>query len=167
MKFKEFFEKNTALLFFLAALLIYGLSAGTKLFQQSKTPQYIHLANSFLHGRVHLISLPESTFDLINFQGQWYVPGEVTPALLLMPFVAVFGTNLSDVLYGVILGAINVSLMYLLLRDVTKSTGVLIWLTALFGLGTVHWWVSSVGSVWFNAQLVALMFMILFARASH
>jgi hypothetical protein len=166
MKFREFIGKNTTLLVFLAALFIYGVSAGVKLFQQSKTPQYIYLANSFLHGKVHLISLPESTFDLINFKEQWYVPGEITPALLLMPFVAVFGTDISDVLYGVILGAINVCLMYLLLRELVKSTNILIWLTALFGLGTVHWWVSSVGSVWFNAQLVALMFMILAVRAS-
>jgi len=166
MKFRDFAGKNTVLLVFLAALSIYGFSAGIKLFQQSKTPQYIYLANSLLHGKVHLISLPESTFDLINFKEQWYVPGEITPALLLMPFVAVFGTDLSDVLYGVILGAVNVCLLYLLLRELVKSTNVLIWLTALFGLGTVHWWVSSVGSVWFNAQLVAVMFTILFAHAS-
>lgn len=162
----QFFKKNSFLLVFLIALFIYGLSTGTQINKQSKTPQYIYLANSFLQGKAYLDPLPKSTFDLISFKGKWYVPGGITPAILLIPFVAVFGVQISDILYGVVLGTINVSLMYLLLSDITKSTKIKIWLTALFGLGTVHWWVSSVGSVWFNAQLVAVLFMILFMRAT-
>lgn len=163
---KRFLKGNANIyLCFFIALLIYGVSAGTKINEQSKTPQYIHLANSFLHLKPYLISLPDSTFDLISFKGKWYVPGGMTPALLLMPFVAMFGTNISDVLFGVILGSINVSLVYLLLGNILDSAKRRIWLTVVFGFGTPHWWLASVGSVWFNAQLTAVLFMILFSHA--
>jgi len=166
MQVNQLFKKNGFLLVFLMTLLIYGVSAGTQINKQSKTPQYIYLANSFLHGKAYLDPLPESTFDLILFKGKWYVPGGMTPAILLMPFVATFGVGVSDVCYGVILGAINVALMYLFLGDIAKSAKVQGWLTVLFGVGTVHWWVASVGSVWFNAHLVAVLFMLLFIRAT-
>jgi hypothetical protein len=166
MPIVQFFKRNSFLAVFIIALFIYGVSAGTQITKQSKTPQYVYLANAFLHGRTYLDPLPPSTFDLISFHNKWYVPGGITPAILLMPFVAIFGIGISDVLYGVILGAINVVLMYLFLGDVAKSKKIQIWLTALFGLGTVHWWVSSVGSVWFNAHLVAVLFMLLFMRAT-
>jgi len=159
-------KRYAPILIFVSSLILYGLSAGIKLREQSKTPQYVFLAYSFLHGHTDLITLPKSKFDLISYDNKWYVAGGVTPALLLMPFVAMFGTDVSDVLFGVVTGAMNVTLMYLLMGQLNKNTKVHLWLTSLFAVGTVHWWVSSVGSVWFNAQLVALLFMILSVRSS-
>ncbi len=157
-------KRNDILLIFIASLLLYGISAGLKIDDQTKTPQYIFLAYSFLQGKLNLTTLPKSTYDLILFQNKWYVPGGMALALLLMPVVAVAGVSISDVLIGVIIGSLNVALMYILLGDLTKKTSTRIWLTILFAAGTVHWWLSSVGSVWFNTQLVAVFFMILFVR---
>ena len=159
-------KRNDILLIFIASLLLYGISAGLKIDDQTKTPQYIFLAYSFLQGKLNLTTLPKSTYDLILFQDKWYVPGGMALALLLMPVVAVAGVNISDVLIGVIIGSLNVALIYILLDDLTEKTSARIWLTILFAAGTVHWWLSSVGSVWFNTQLVAVFFMILFVRAT-
>jgi len=150
---------------FALAMIVYGVSAGLTLRKQSKYPQYVYLSYSFLHGRLDLIETPANTFDLILYQDRWYVPGGMMPALLLLPIVAVGGTGFSDVLFGVLIGAVNVALMYGLLGDLLpENRPVRIWLTILFGVGTAHWWLSSVGSVWFNAQIVAVMFMIPFVR---
>ena len=164
MKISNALKRNTFLLVFIFAFIVYGVSAGLKIREQSKTPQYVYLAYSFLHGRTNLLDLPKSTYDLISFKEKWYVPGGVTPALLLLPFVAIFGKTFSDVLFGVFIGALNVAMMYSLLGRLVEKSSIRYWLTSLFAFGTVHWWLASMGSVWFNAQLVALLFMILFVR---
>jgi len=164
MKILDILKRNIFLLVFIVALLFYGVSAGLKIREQSKTPQYVYLAYSFLQGKTNLLVLPNSTYDLISFEGKWYVPGGITPALLYLPFVAIFGKTFSDVLFGVFIGALNVAMMYSLLGRLVEGYSTRFWLTILFAFGTVHWWLASVGSVWFNAQLVALLFMILFAR---
>jgi hypothetical protein len=164
MKLSDILKRNVFLFIFILAFIFYGSSAGLKITQQSKTPQYVYLADSFLQGRINLLVLPESTYDLILFKGKWYVPGGITPALLLLPFVAVFGKTFSDIVFGVFIGALNVALMYSLLSSLVEKTSTRIWLIVLFAFGTVHWWLASVGSVWFNSQLVALLFMILFVR---
>ena len=157
MKISNALKRNTFLLVFIFAFIVYGVSAGLKIREQSKTPQYVYLANSFLHGRTNLLDLPKSTYDLISFKEKWYVPGGVTPALLLLPFVAIFGKTFSDVLFGVFIGALNVAMMYSLLGRLVEKPSIRYWLTSLFAFGTVHWWLASMGSVWFNAQLVALL----------
>lgn len=164
MKTSDALRRKTFLLIFIVAFICYGGSAGLKIREQSKTPQYVYLAYSFLQGKTNLLVLPESTYDLIFFRDKWYVPGGITPALLLLPFVAIFGKSFSDVLFGVFIGALNVAMMYSLLGILVEKSSIRYWLTFLFAFGTVHWWLASMGSVWFNAQLVALLFMILFVR---
>ena len=164
MKISDIPNRYIFLLIFVVAFIFYGVSAGLKITQQSKTPQYVFLASSFLQGRTNLVDLPKSTYDLIAFEDKWYVPGGITPALLLIPFVIVFGTTFSDVLFGVLIGALNVAMMYSLLTRLVEKPSTRLWLIFLFAFGTAHWWLASVGAVWFNAQLVALLFMILYAR---
>lgn len=164
MKLTKLLEHNAVLVIFVVALLFYGASAGLKIGTQSKTPQYIYLAHSFLQGHVDLVEQPKSVYDLIRFEDRWYVPGGITPALLALPFVILFGITFSDILFGVLLGALNVALAYSLLARLVEKTSTRLWLVALFAAGTSHWWLSSVGAVWFNAQLTALLFMLLFAQ---
>jgi hypothetical protein len=60
--------------------------------------------------------------------------------------------------------AVNVALMYGLLDTMQVSEPVRRWLTALFAAGTVHWYVAAIGSYWFNAHVVAVLFVILYVR---
>lgn len=166
MKISEFAKRNAFLIVLIVAFMFYGVSAGVKINKQSKTPQHIYLAYSFLHGRVNLVEMPQSTYDMIYFEDKWYVIGGITPTLLLLPFVAIFGTNISDVFFGACVGALNVALIHSLLGRLVEKPSTQIWLTLLFASGTSHWWLSSVGAVWFNAQIVALLFLILYVRSS-
>ncbi len=164
MNILDFVKRNTVFIILITAFMFYGISAGLRIQGQSKTPQYVYLAYSFLHGKTNLVELPKSTYDLIHFEDKWYVPGGITPALLYLPFVVVFGKTFSDILFGVLIGALNVAMMYSLLTQLVERYSTRIWLTFLLAFGTSHWWLSSVGAVWFNAQLIALLFMILFVR---
>ncbi|HEX2979723.1 MAG TPA: hypothetical protein VHO48_05635 [Anaerolineaceae bacterium] len=122
------------------------------------------LADAFLHGRLYLID-PESTHDLTFFNNHWYVPNPPLPALVLLPFVALFGhDSINTVLVSNLIGAINIVLIYLALEKATangmiptRRSGNLT-LVALFALGTSHWWLAMMGHMWFVSQLLTLTF---------
>jgi hypothetical protein len=81
-----------------------------------------------------------------------------------MPFVSLWGVGVSDIPFGVVAGAINVVLMYDLLRLTGVSLPARRWLAALFAAGTAHWYIAAIGSYWFNAHVVAVLFVTLYAR---
>jgi hypothetical protein len=159
-------------LVFLLGFTIYAISAGKTIFAQSSAPHYVYQAYSFLHGRIDLLQLPPSTHDLIFFEGKWYVPGAPAPAIFMMIPVAILGLKTSDIFINVVLGAVNIVLIYdllgLLASDPrlsrTISESLRRWLTLFFAAGTVHWYLSALGSVLFNAQLLAVASMILYTR---
>ena len=155
-------------LLFGIALTVYCLSA--LVFERFLSPDsaYFHLlAESFLHGRLDLPN-PPSQSDLTQYAGKWFVAFPPLPALLMLPWVALFGAaHTNTVLFSAIIGAVNVALTFLLLealaqRDWTQlKRADNLWLTLLLGLGTVHWYMATLGSVWFVSQLCTLTFMLL------
>jgi hypothetical protein len=135
---------------------------------QSQTPCFAYfneLAKSFLH---HHLSLPDPAchLDLTLHNGNWYVPFPPLGALLMMPWVAIFG-DINTVLFAACMGAVDAALVFLMLRAFAVKRWIslalkdLLWLVALFALGTVHWYMSTQGSVWFVAQICAVTFVTL------
>jgi hypothetical protein len=156
-----------AIALLLVALGIYGLSA--ILAGHTQSPEYAYfndLADSFWHGQLYLLN-PTATRDLTQFNGHWYVPFPPLPALLLLPWVAVSGVaQVNTVLFVTVMGALNVTLAFLLLQALTRrgwtrlSTLGNIWLTVLFGVGSVHWYISTQGTIWFVSQICTVTFML-------
>jgi hypothetical protein len=161
------------LLLFSAALAVYWYSAVLLGRTHSPNEAYFdRLAEAFLGGHLYLTA-PPSTADLTMYQGRWYVPFPPLPALLLMPGVALLGVaRVNTVLYAALLGATNVALAFVLLRLLAARGWVrlrladLLWLGALFGVGTVHWYMATLGSVWFLAQVCSLAFVLAAACAA-
>ncbi len=54
----------------------------------------MRLADAFLHGHIYLTDHPSWLSELIPRDGVYYVPYPPMPAILLMPLVAIFGTEL-------------------------------------------------------------------------
>ena len=94
------------------------------------------------------------------------------PAVLMMPLAAVWGHDVDDVLFTVFFAALNVALFFILLRRLSekgvsiRSRSDNLWLTALFGAGTVHLWCAVLGQVWFTALIVGATFTILYILAA-
>ena len=107
--------RSATLRVFLLALFAYGLSAQVWAHAVSLAPHYVYLAYSLLHRHIDLIQLPPTTYDLLQHNGQWFVAGSPIPSILMLPFVAIFGVGFSDVLFSVVVGAIDVALVYSLL----------------------------------------------------
>src|SRR5581483_11998733 len=54
--------------------------------------QYVRLAESFLHGKVYILH-PVPYLEGAHYHGHLYSHQGVLPAILLVPFVAVFGSG--------------------------------------------------------------------------
>jgi hypothetical protein len=135
---------------------------------RAETSSYAYfdeLAKSFLQGRLDLPNPPE-TLDLTLHDGKWYVPFPPLASLLMMPWVVIFG-HINTVLFMACVGAVNAILVFLMLqafvvhRWISLALKDALWLVVLFTLGTVHWYMSTQGSVWFIAQVCTVTFITL------
>lgn len=175
---------------FLLALIGYAISGQVWAHPTSITPHYVYLAHSLLSGHLDLIQLPPTSYDLLFHNNLWFVAGAPLPALLMLPWVAIFGVAFSDVWFSVVLGAINVALVYSLLgvfrpqaaqlaRESAATDQLRVqpppdgwalseaarrWLTLLFAVGTPHWYLAASGTYWFTAHVVAVCFALLATR---
>jgi hypothetical protein len=159
------------LFFVIVALGIYVFS------DPARTGWYNHFvwqSDAFLHGRI-AIAYPVSEGPYVNdfFQdimplpsppGQpsyGLLPFPALPAVLLMPFVAVFGMATDAQLFGAVLGAINVGLAWRLTTRLTESRSAAFLATLFFAFGTVHWYAAMISTTWFLAHVVAVTFLML------
>lgn len=154
---------------FLIALLVYMTISAYfgNLFKQSMYPYYNYLADAFLHNQTWLRVLPSSIHDLSIINGKYFLYWAPFPAVLLMPFVAIFGLQFNDVLYTIFIAALNVGLVGLLLR-VACRVGFLhlskiqrAIMVFFFAFGTVHLTLAPFGQVWMTGQLVGFTCVLL------
>ncbi|MGE5446419.1 MAG: hypothetical protein ACM3SR_17790 [Ignavibacteriales bacterium] len=99
--------------------------------------------------------------ELLPINGRFYVIYPPMPAILLLPQVAVSGLKANQTLASVFWGSLNVSLFYLLMRQLTNNKGLQLWMAILFGFGTIHWYLASIGKAWFFAHITSFLFLIL------
>ncbi|MCE1253080.1 MAG: hypothetical protein LWX83_05965 [Anaerolineae bacterium] len=153
-------------IFFSLFYLFIGRLHGDVL-QPSKVAYFNYLADAFLHGQLNFRSIPPDTHDLILFQGRYFAYWPPFPALLLLPFVSLFGINFSDILFTLVLAALNLSLLIMLLRRARREQLVQVsdrqigLLTLFMGLGTAYLTISPFGRVWFTSQIVSIFAMLL------
>ena len=101
-----------------------------------------------------------------------YVSFPPLPAVFMAPFVAIWGLQFNDVLFSVVWAAINPVLLFLLLRDLARrghskrSPTDDLWLTALFGVGSVYFYTACVGQVWYTAHVIGVTCALGYAWAS-
>lgn len=146
--------------FFLALLgyMLLSTAKGGPL-RASDMPYYNYLADAFLHGQTYLRLVPLKPHDLSLFQGQYYLYWGALPALLFVPFVAIFGAGFWDMLAVNLIGALNVTLVLLLLKagegrglfQLTRVQRTL--LVLFFAFGSVHTALAAMGGIYFTAQV--------------
>jgi len=110
--------------------------------------------------------------DIVTRSSIRYVSFPPFPAVLMAPFVAIWGMGFNDVLFNALWAGLNPMLLFLLLRHL-RARGLSrrteaddLWLTAMFGVGSVYYFCSVVGQVWFSAQIVAVTLSIAYVWAS-
>jgi hypothetical protein len=103
---------------------------------------------------------------------KYYVSFPPFPALLFLPLVAIWGLNVNDVLFNCLLAPLGPALLFLILRRqsalgrTSRSESEDLWLTGMFGLGTIYYYSSVIGQVWYTAHIVSTVFAAAFMLAS-
>ncbi len=107
-----------------------------------------------------------SRLGLAYEPGRALLPFPPLPAVLLVPFVAVWGLATSGALVFAVLGGINVALCWRMLTRVTERRDAAFLGTITYGFGTVAWYASMLGTTWFQAHVAASTFLFLAITAA-
>jgi hypothetical protein len=139
------------------ALLIFLLSKGPPPGQN----HFVYLADAFLHGRLGVTGGGTVLAEIVPFNGNYFVVYPPMPAVLLLPFVPLFGTSVDQGLLSIFLASLAVAATWVMLRKTGINGNKVLWLTALFGFGTCFWFIASVGSSWYIEHVIAVLFLTL------
>lgn len=147
---------SISLILFLITLTVYLLSYRG----EGKNYNYfVLLADAFLHARLYLITNPSWLNELVNINNRFYVASPPMPAIILMPFVFLFGPSFSQPILSIIIGSLNVALCFMVIKKFFNNENLAIWISILFGFGTIHWYHAEVGSSWYIAHIIAIFFL--------
>ncbi|MBI3170833.1 MAG: glycosyltransferase family 39 protein [Chloroflexi bacterium] len=146
-----------------SALLLTGVIG---VFNRSNggTNLYAYQAEAFLHGNFAIQEKPAKLpGETLQYKGRIYSPFPPFPAVILTPFVALFGRD--DIKMYWISFAIAMSTCFILYRILLKlelDKSVVAWVLAGFALGTGYWQVFRASDwVWLFAQLTAVLCAVL------
>jgi len=95
-----------------AALLVFLLSKGPPPGQN----HFVYLADAFLHGKLGVSGGGTVLAEIVPFNGNYYVVYPPMPAVLLLPFVALFGTSFDQGLMSVFLACLAVAATWFMLK---------------------------------------------------
>ncbi|MBU1242953.1 hypothetical protein KKD52_12730 [Myxococcota bacterium] len=102
---------------------------------------------------------------------RWYVTFPPMPAWMMTPGVILWGLHFNDVLFTLVLSALNAMLLWFLLLLARqkglhgRSDGELAALVTLFAFGTVNFFSSVRGEVWYTAHVAGMTWTILYLMA--
>ncbi len=150
-------KRITQLLIFLFTTLVY-LSTST-----GKTPYdyFSRLADAFLKGKYWIEENPPWLSELIPKDGRFYIVHPPMPAILLLTFRAIFGELFQQQFLAHIIGGLTALSVYRISLKIKKDQKLAILSSLMVGVGSIVWYMSSVGSSWYLGQTTACLFLLL------
>lgn len=113
---------------------------------------FVLLADAFAHGRVW-IDWPGAYIDALRYGDRYYVIEAPLPAILLLPFVRVFGTGVNQTLLAQVLCAVAAYAGWEIARVLGVPLRTRALLCGFLLLGTDLFWCAVFGDVWFIAHV--------------
>ena len=109
---------------------------------------HVLLAWAMLHGRFDLIN-PPGYLELTRVAGRSYIAYGIGPSLLMLPLVALWGPDFNQAMFNAALGALTVAIWWSITRLLGFDRWDRLWLTALFGLGSLFCFAAGQsGNTW-------------------
>ena len=124
---------------------------------------YSYLADALLHGHLYVDGMP-AYLESVEFGGHVYMHFAPGPAILCLPFVAIFGIQGFNIAWlSLLLGAANTSLAYRVLRQmgIGRDRRERLWCGLLLTFGTVHCFLAALGHGWFLGHVSSWFFLLL------
>ncbi|MEK7168741.1 MAG: hypothetical protein AAB778_01900 [Patescibacteria group bacterium] len=146
----------TIILFFISLIIFNITSAGNTAYNH-----FVLLADAMNHGKIYIeVDMPWLEKIPIN-STKFFVANPPMPAIISMIPVLFLGRELPQQVLSHIFGAISVAIVFLIAIKIKNNLKLAIWAAILFGFGTLNWYLISVGSTWYMAQIVGQMFLLL------
>ncbi len=143
-----------SLFIFAISLVIYLISTGLK---DTQYNNHVLLADAWLHGHIW-VDGPVSGIDALPYGGHFYIIEGPLPAVLLLPFVAIFGLHTNQVVLAAVCAALALAAAEVLFARMGVATRLRNWLIGFVGFGTVLWWCTAFPAVWMLAHVIGVMF---------
>lgn len=144
--------------------LIIGLGIVYYFTSGGDTPfnHFVLLADAFLKGKFYVEGIypwiEKAPFDETRF----FIVNPPMPAILLIPFVKIWGLSFPQQFFAHIIGiGLSVSTFFLSLKIKKDDNKLAIWSALLIGIGSIVWFLSTVGSVWYLGQITCALFLTL------
>lgn len=154
---KKIKKYKIALLLFLTTFIIYFLSKEKNF---TSWNHHVRLADSFLHGKLYFLDY-QPYLEAALFKGNHFPVSPPVPAIISMPFVAIFGEKFPQPLISFFFGALNPVILYLFFLKIKIKQKIAFVSSLLLAFGTNHWYLSSVGSYWYLAHIISITFILL------
>lgn len=117
---------------------------------------HVRQAFAFIHGHTYIDAPNYIEHAQVGpYSYQLHPP---LPAILLMPFAAIWGMGVNQTAFSIVFGALDVALAWRLLGRFPLSVNARLWLTAFFGAGTILWYETVNGSSWALSMVVSIGF---------
>lgn len=157
------------LLFFVSLSVFSGMIFGHLRLEPDSMNYFKDFAIAYNNGRLDIPACPPGTdcYDIINYHGKIYMYQPQVPAIVYMPIVKIWGRNTPDRMINAFIGALNTVMIFFILillggRLELKIPSYMYTLLALFwAFGTVHFYLSMLGAVWYTAQVMGQFFILL------
>jgi hypothetical protein len=154
-------------------LLLLACAASATLRVHSPYNHFTLQAQAWLDGRFDLGAAPPDYSggnDFASYHGKWYVVFPAFPSVLLLPLVAVAGSPeaVVDGRFFLLLAGLAPAVLFLVLErlrqlgESRRSELENVVLSGLFCFGSVYFFCSLQGSVWFAAHVVAAVLTALY-----
>ena len=145
---------------YVAGAVAFGLLLLASHLRATLYDNYVLLAQAFLHGHTW-INYPGDYIDALPYNGQHYVIEAPLPAVLLLPFAAIFGSLTNQTLLAIMLAAIGIGAAWEICERLGVEGNATVWLCTFLLAGTDLMWCAILGDVWFIAHVSAVSFTLL------
>jgi hypothetical protein len=115
---------------------------------------YVLLAQAFAHGHI-AIDRPGDWIDALPYGGKYWIIEAPLPAVLLLPWVALFGSANQTVL-ALLLCGVAVGACWLTCEQLGVERSSAEWVCGFLFVGTQLAWCAMLGDVWFIAHVAAV-----------
>lgn len=136
---------------FVAFLAFYAITAGS---DASPFNAHVRQAFALIHGHTY-IDAP-NYIEHAQVGPYSYQLHPILPAILLMPFAAIWGMGTNQAIFSIIFGALDAALAWRLLGRLRLTVNARTWLTVFFGAGTIVWYETIHGTSWGVSMVVAI-----------
>ena len=145
----------------LAGLLAVVALAVVSRFHPTVFDNFVWLADAWLQGKPYLPHFPGDYIDAIPFHGRAYVYEAPLPAVLMLPFVAIWHLQANETAVSIALAGVGIAAAWRVARRIGLSFRWTALMATFLLFGTSYAYCAADGGVWFIAHSGAVAFTLL------